>query len=213
MPVNSPQTAAMTGTVSEHPAESPLQSNPHIQKPLWRVVTRRVISQEGMTALQKRLAALHLEPLIIQRKENLTMHAFDDAKLYHSSRQAHAAARVWQGHGIETTVIKTGESIYLIGLGRFFQAKYAESMQKKLDSTGRKYRHQQRTVPIPVRRFTFQPTDKTTAEALWKQLNATGVIMPVLIPENRFQEFYGSNLEHPAAKKTPSKPAMNRTTR
>ena len=171
-----------------------MQPEQRTRPQLWRVVTRRVISKEGMTALENRLAAMHLEPLTIQRREDLTMHAFDDAELFHSSKQAHAAARLWQQHNIETTVIKAGKAAYLIGLGRFYQAKYAESMQKKLESTGRKYRHQQRTVPIPVKRFTFPPTDKAAAEALWKQLNATGVIMPVLIPENRFQELYGDSL-------------------
>ncbi len=169
---------------------------------LWRVVTRRVISKEGMTALENRLAAMHLEPLTIQRREDLTMHAFDDAELFHSSKQAHAAARFWQQHNIETTVIKAGKAAFLIGLGRFYQAKYAESMQKKLESTGRKYRHQQRTVPIPVKRFTFPPTDKATAEALWKQLNTTGIIMPVLIPETRFQALYGKNIQHISTKNT-----------
>jgi len=166
------------------------------QQPLWRIVTRRVISKEGITALEQRLAAMHLEPLTIQRREDLTMHAFDDAELFHSSEQAHTAARFWQDHDIETTVIKTSEGIYLVGLGRFYQVKYAESMQKKLDSAGRKYRHQQRTVPIPVKRFTFPPTNKATAETLWKQLNATGIIMPVLIPENRFQALYGGDIRH-----------------
>ncbi len=180
------------------------------QQALWRVVTRRVISKEGIIALEQRLAVMHLEPLTILRREDLTMHAFDDAKLFHSSKQAHTAARFWQQHDIETTVIKVGKAAYLIGLGRFYQAKYAESMQKKLDSTGRKYRHQQRTVPIPVKRFTFPPTDKVTAEALWKQLNASGIIMPVLIPETRFQALYGNNIQNINMKNTEkTKDALN----
>ncbi|MDQ6981501.1 MAG: hypothetical protein Q9M08_00640 [Mariprofundus sp.] len=169
---------------------------------LWRVVTRRVISKEGMIELEKRLDAMHLKPLTIQRRENLTMHVFDDAEPFHSSQQAHTAARFWQQHNIETTVIKTHEGAYLIGLGRFYQAKYAESMQKQLDRAGRKYRHQQRTVPIPVKHFTFPPTDKATAETLWKQLNTTGIIMPILIPEDRFQALYGNSIQHTSTKNT-----------
>jgi len=212
LPPSSSETLESANISLGHQVKSPLQSNQQSRKQLWRVVTRRVISKEGITALQQRLAAMHLEPLTIQRREDLTMHAFDDAELFHSSKQAHTAARFWQAHDIETTVIKTGENVYLVGLGRFFQAKYAESMQKKLDRTGRKYRHQQRTVPIPVKRFTFPPTDKTTAEALWKQLNATGIIMPVLIPENTFQKIYGHNIEQPALKKMPSESGINSTT-
>jgi len=214
-PLSAPAPSPAQATLPPYPVETgdsnlpsgdqpktPVQSEPGIQQPLWRVVTRRVISKEGIAALEKRLAAMHLEPLSIQRREDLTMHVFDDAKLFQSSKQAHAAAIFWQKHDIETTVIKTGEGVYLIGLGRFYQTKYAESMQKQLDSTGRKFRYQQRTVPIPVKRFTFPPTDKVTAEVLWKRLNTTGIIMPVLIPENRFQALYGNSIQHISAKNT-----------
>jgi len=208
-PLSAPAPSPAQATLPPYPVETgdsnspsgdqpktPVQSEPGIQQPLWRVVTRRVISKEGIAALEKRLDAMHLEPLSIQRREDLTMHVFDDAKLFRSSKQAHTAARFWQDHDVETTVIKTSKGIYLVGLGRFYQVKYAESMQKKLDSTGQKYRYQQRTVPIPVIRFTFPPTDKATAETLWKKLNTTGIIMPVLIPENRFQTLYGGDIRH-----------------
>lgn len=194
LPFHPAATARQDG-ISEHRPETLAQSQSAHQQSLWRVVTRRVISKEGINALEKRLAAMQLKPLIIQRREDLTMHAFDDAELFHSKEQARAAASFWQKHGIESSVMKAAAGTFMVGLGRFYQVKYAESTQKQLDSTGRKYRYQKRTVPIPVKRYTFPPTDKPAAEALWKKLNITGVIMPVLIPENRFQELYGDSLQ------------------
>jgi hypothetical protein len=161
----------------------------------WRVITHRVISKEGIAALQHRLVAMHLKPISIQSMEDVTMHAFDDAVLFKNSKQAHAIAAFWQQHDIETTVIKADKGVYLVGLGRLYQVRYAEDWQKKLDRVGRKYRYQQRIVPIPVRRFTFPPSNKQQAEQLWKKLNVTGVMMPVLMSETQFKKAYGDNIQ------------------
>jgi len=162
---------------------------------LWRVITHRVMSKEGITALQKRLRAIGLNPLIIRSMEDMTMHSFDDAVLFKSHRQAQAIAEFWQQHDIETNIIKAAKGVYLLGLGRLYQVKYAEGMQKKLDQIGRKYRYQKRRVPIPVIRFTFPPDSKQEAEKLWKKLNVTGVMMPVLMSETQFQKTYGSSIQ------------------
>jgi len=167
-------------------AASPRQS--------WRVITHRVISTAGIAALQQRLLAMGLKPLLIRSMEDMTMHAFDDAVLFKTHRQAQAMAGFWQQHGIETNIIKAAKGVYLLGLGRLYQARYAEDLQTQLDKIGRKYRYQKRMVPIPVIRFTFPPSSKQEAEKLWKKLNATGVMMPVLISESRFQETYANRL-------------------
>jgi len=161
----------------------------------WRVITHRVISTEGIAALQKRLLQMHLKPISIQNMEDATMHAFDDAVLFKTSREAHTMARFWQQHGIETNIIKAGKGVYLLGLGRLYQARYAQDWQKKLDRVGRKYRYQQRIVPIPVRRFTFHPSGRKQAELLWKKLTLTGVMMPVLMSETQFKKTYGDNIQ------------------
>ncbi len=167
------------------------------QRPtLWRVVTRRVISKEGMRALQRRLLAMGLKPIILDTTEDVTMHAFDDSVLFKTRAAAARAARFWQQHGIETNIIRAAKGVYLLGLGRLYQAKYAASLQQQLEQTGRKYRYQQRIVPIPVRRFTFAPRPRAAAEALWQQLNETGVMMPSLISERAFRDSYGKAL-HP----------------
>jgi len=161
---------------------------------LWRVVTHRVISPEGIHALVKRLAAMQLHPIRIQSTEEMTMHAFDDAHLFKTRRQAREAARYWQQHDVETNIIRAAKGVYLLGLGRYFQAKYAEALQKQLDRVGRKYRYQRRRVPIPVVRFTFPASDRRQAEQLWKRLDVTGVVMPVLMAESQFDKLYGDQL-------------------
>ena len=164
---------------------------------LWRVVTHRLIAPAGIKALRRRLAAMHTHPITIYTTEEMTMHAFDDAVLFKSWRQAAAMARFWQQHDIETNIIRAKEGVYLLGLGRYFQAEYARSWQQKLDRVGRKYRYQRRSVPAPVVRFTFPPADRQHSEQLWKRLNATGVVMPVLISESQFDKLYGNHLQPP----------------
>ncbi len=161
----------------------------------WRVITRRVLSEEGIRALKYRLKRMGLKPITLQNTEEVTMHAFDDAVLFKSKKRASAIAAFWQQHDVETTVIKAAPGVYLVGLGRLYQARYAKEMQKELDKVGRKYRYQQRIVPIPVKRFTFAPRDKHSAAMLWKKLDVTGVMMPVLMPETQFQQVYGDSIQ------------------
>jgi len=162
------------------------------ETPMWRVITRRVITKAARTGLKRRLIHMHLKPITIQRSEKITMHAFDDAELFSSRKQANHAARFWQDHNISTNVIKAREGVYLLGLGRFYQIAYATEIQQQLIKTGRKFRYQKRTVPIPSWRFTFAPESKKASEKLWRRLNASGVIMPVMMPEDRFQASYGA---------------------
>jgi len=179
-------------------ARIPMPAQPHSGafqpegvETVWRVITRRVISREAVNSLTKLLKSMGLEPITIRNQEDVTLHAFDDATLYKSSAEASTASAIWRNHGIETTVIKAEENTYLIGLGRFYQTHFAEGMQARLREIGREFRYQQRTVPIPSWRFTFPPMEKGEADKLWKQLNDSGEIMPIVMPDPRFQELYG----------------------
>jgi len=192
-PLPAPEPASVQASLPADIHDEKQTEAAHIQQ--WRVITRRVISKEGIAALQHRLLAMHLNPISIQGMENVTMHAFDDAILFKSRKQAQAIAEFWQQHDIQTTVIKAAKGVYLVGLGRLYQAKYAEGMQKQLERAGRKYRYQQRIVPIPVRRFTFPPSRKQQAEQLWKKLTLTGVMMPVLMSETQFKKTYGNSIK------------------
>jgi len=159
---------------------------------LWRVVTHRVISNEGIHALQQRLAGMGLDPVSIHTTEEMTMHAFDDAALFSSRAQAQVVAAFWQQHDIDTNIIKAAKGTYLLALGRYYQSNYAALLQQQLDRAGRPYRYQQRKVPIPVVRFTFPASPKGQADALWKKLNSTGIVMPVEISEQQFNTLYKS---------------------
>jgi len=176
------------------PAEKPGQAATPL---LWRVVTRRMITPEGIHALTNRLEAMHTHPISIHTTEEMTMHAFDDAQLFKSRRQAREMARFWQQHDIETNIIRAAKGVYLLGLGRYFQAKYAEAWQQQLDRVGRKYRYQRRRVPVPVVRFTFPSGDRQQSERLWKKLNTTGIVIPVLISESQFDKLYGDKIQLP----------------
>jgi len=159
---------------------------------LWRLITRRVISKAGLVALTDRLDQLQLKSIIIQNREDITMHAFDDAELFNSREKAEIAAKVWQSHNIETNVIDADNGIFLLSLGRFYQAAYATAMQQRLKAIKREFRYQNRTIPIPTWRFTFAPANRASSEKLWRELNQTGVIMPILMSEESFQAQYGN---------------------
>jgi len=190
-PASAPEPRIVRATLPDQPQGD--QQAEVTAESMWRVLTRRVVSKAAVTSLSRRLESMGLAATVIEKEEDVTMHAFDDAVLFKSSAQAWEASRIWKSHDIESTVIHAEEAgLYLVGLGRFFQAKYAEGMQQRLELAGRKYRYQKRIVPIPSWRFTFPPSDKQQAQALWEKLHATGVIMPVLMPETEFQKLHGT---------------------
>lgn len=190
----------------QRPAAAPEQGSVRIHLPdeawqaegeryaQWRVVTRRLVSRASAKTLHYRLGQLELSPIAILRTEEVVLHAFDDAQLYRSRKDAVAAALVWRQAGIEVNVIRVNDALYMVGLGRLYQDRYAELLQQRLDREGRPYRYERRVVPIPAWRFTFSPQDIGAARALWKKLEASGVMMPVMMPEVRFQLLYGDSL-------------------
>ncbi len=123
------------------------------------------------------------------------MHAFDDAALFTSRKMAKAAAETWNQHNISTHIIRADKGVYLLSLGRFYQPAYAAAMQLTLKSVDKKHRYQQRMISIPTWRFTFAPANKQASEKLWRKLNKTGLIEPVLMPEEPFQALYGKSIK------------------
>jgi len=162
---------------------------------LWRVVTRRLVSRASVNTLSYRLQQMGLTPIEIRTQEEVTLHAFDDAAEYKSWKEASAATERWKEKGVDVNVIKVDDTQYMLGLGRLYQEKYALLLQQKLQQTGILYRYQRRSVAVPAWRFTFDATDRGRAEILWKQLEETGVMMPVFMPESRFQMQYGKAAE------------------
>ncbi len=185
------------------PTQNPDAGKAVILKPdeLWRVVTRRLVTSEAAKALNQRFEELNLEPIMFENREPVEMHAFDDPFLFSDYKQAIAEKNNWLKENIEANVIKVdddGDSDhYMVALGRFFQIEYAEGIQKQLKKIGKPYRYQRRNVPIPTWRITFAASSKAQAEKIWKQLQASGISMPVLMPEQSFQETYSDRTEEP----------------
>ena len=191
-PASSPTPATVRISLPAQPTVNGIK--PENIDALWRVITRRVVSKAAIYSLTKRLQSMNLEAVTIRNKEDVTMHAFDDVVLYKTRAEAWKASKFWRDHGIAVSVIEAKKDVHMIGLGRFYQGNYAEGMQKQLSTIGKEFRYQQRSVPIPTWRFTFAPMTKKDAENLWKRLNDSGVMMPIQMPERRFQELYGSSV-------------------
>jgi hypothetical protein len=183
--------STVQGTLTEAPAAG--------QPSAWRVVTRRLVWGQAAKSMQQRLQQAGFSPIMLERRENVPMHAFDDATIYPSAESASAAAAAWGKLGFQANIIKTPDG-YLVGLGRFFIASYAEQMQTRLKKAGRPYRYQQRMVEIPTFRFTFAPTNHDAAKKLWQRLQDLGIADPVLMPQSRFDQMYGDNDSGQAAR-------------
>ena len=172
---------------TEHDRQSSAQQSANR---LWRVVTRRVITRAGRDALRQRLTGIDSSMLLVAGKEQVTLHAFDDPRLFASHHAAAQAAHQWQQAGIEANVMQTEDHHYRIGLGRYYEVEYAEELQDQLRRIGKPYHYQPRSFAIPVWRFTFPATSKDVAERLWQQLERNGVAMPALMPDAQFQRLY-----------------------
>lgn len=185
-----PDQSSVQGTLTDAPASG--------RPSLWRVVTRRLVWGQAAKSMQQRLQQAGFSPVMLERRENVPMHAFDDATIYASDAAAAKAAAAWGKLGFQANVIQTPNG-YLVGLGRFFIASYAEQMQARLKRAGRPYRYQQRMVEIPTFRFTFAPADHDAAKRLWQKLQDLGFAEPVLMPETRFNQMYGDKGSDKAA--------------
>jgi len=158
--------------------------------PLWRVVTHRFVWKQAARALRKQLAEAGLPVIVLARKEDVELHAFDDARLFTKRADALQAKRAWENKGFEASLIRPDEAHFGVALGRLYLAAYARQLQARLARSGMRYRYERRLVHIPTWRFTFPPAPKPEAEALWKRIQAMGVADPVLIPECEFQSLY-----------------------
>ena len=164
---------------------------------LWRVVTRRIVWPEAAKTLKQRFADADLKAIEIKTREPVIMHAFDDGRIFKDLKSATRAKDEWRKQQVDADVIKVsievGKEVYMVGLGRFYLAEYAEQMQNQLRRIGKPYRYEQRTVELPVWRFTFPATGKATAEKMWAKLQDLGVASPTIMPEEKFEELYGKH--------------------
>lgn len=162
---------------------------------LWYVVTRRLVWKQAAKTLEKRLRDEGFDPVPLTRKEPVSMHAFDDGRIFKTRQAAEKARKEWQKHRIEANIIKTSielnKDIYIVGLGRFFLTSYAEQMQERLRRLKKPYRYERREVTIPTYRFTFAPAEKKAARRLWEHIRNMGIADPVMMKATRFKALYG----------------------
>ncbi len=157
----------------------------------WRLISQRVVTKEAVHAMQKALDRLGVTAILIEKKERITLHAFDAPQIFDTKSAAIKAMKPWLEQHIDASIIKTEEGKFLVALGRFYQTKYAEEMQQQLRQKSRHYRYEKRALRIPTWRFVFPATDKEQALSLWKTLHNSGLFSAAMISEDEFQHIYG----------------------
>jgi len=160
---------------------------------LWRVVTRRMVLKKAAEAMHARLEETGLRVVTIGRKEDVELHAFDDARTFIKRAEAARAKKVWKKRGFEASIIKP-DARFGVALGRLYLAAYAKQLQNRLRKSGMKYRYERRMVNIPTWRFTFPAASHAEAEKLWQRIQSLGVAEPSLMPEKQFQTLYNKKL-------------------
>jgi len=156
---------------------------------LWRVVTRRMVWKKAAEAMNQRLEETGVRVIPIGRKEEIELHAFDDARTFAKRKNAAHAKKTWEKRGFEASIIKPDDR-FGVALGRLYMTAYAKQLQNRLRKSGMKYRYDRRMVSIPTWRFTFPAASHAEAEKLWQQIQSLGVAEPSLMPEKQFQTLY-----------------------
>jgi len=184
---------AVKATLPDVPSGT--RADPTDNRERWRVITRRIVWGDAVKTLEQRFNEAGLTPIKIKTREPVIMHAFDDGRIFQDFNAAAKVKSAWEKQQVDADVIKVsievGKTVYMVGLGRFYLTEYAEQMQNRLRQIGKPYRYEQRTVELPVWRFTFPPSDKASAAKLWEKLQDLGVASPTLMPEDKFEELYG----------------------
>ena len=163
----------------------------------WRVMTRRMVSKQAVSGMRARLAEQGFHGAqLIQKREPVELHAFDDPRIFETQSQASKVKAEWRALGIEADVLhhlsKDDKPVFKVGLGRFYMSEYAEAMQTQLKKSHKPYSYERRTVNIPSYHFVFPPMSKTEAKALWTRLQAMGAADPVIIQQSEFEAVYAN---------------------
>jgi len=160
----------------------------------WRVMTRRMISKQAVDGMKARLLDAGFHPELIQKREPVELHAFDDPRIFKKQSEAGKVKAKWRALGVEADVLhhltKDDEKVFKVGLGRFYMSEYAESMQEQLKRSKQPYNYERRTVSIPSYHFIFPAMTKGEAEILWKRLQNMGIADPVIMQQNEFERLY-----------------------
>jgi len=171
-----------------------IPETPSLNAGPWRVMTRRMISKQAVDGMKRRLLEADFHPELVQKREPVELHAFDDPRIFKKQSEAGKIKAKWRALGVEADVLhhlsKDDEKVFKVGLGRFYMSEYAEAMQKQLKKSKQPYNYERRTVSIPSYHFIFPATTKGEAEILWKRLQNMGIADPVIIQQSEFKRLY-----------------------
>jgi len=203
-PAGTPPLRQVRPPVPEPPAMRPpaRHATKHPADGLWRVVTHRFVWQQAAQEMQRRLAALGAPVIVIARKEDVELHAFDDARLFRHREDALRAKKAWEKQGFDASLVRSDDARFGVALGRLYLAAHARRLQARLAASGMRYRYQRRLVHIATWRFTFPPAPRPKAEALWRKVQQMGVADPALMPEREFRRIYPARSSIKAANRS-----------
>ncbi|MDX8411305.1 MAG: hypothetical protein R8K46_05465 [Mariprofundaceae bacterium] len=162
----------------------------------WMVLTRPIVWKKAADSLKLRLEEGGFEPIVIQRREKVSLHAFDDERTFSQRNNAAQAVEEWKRRKVDASITIVDHG-FGVSLGRYFMPEYAKRMEKTLNDAGRPYQYARRQMKIDVYRFTFPPANQQKAETLWRQVQATGLADPVLMTETRLKSMFNGELPLP----------------
>ncbi len=154
----------------------------------WRVFTKRMVWKKAVDELQAKFKEHNMDPIILERREAVQLHVFDDPRTFVSNAEAQAALKEWKIDSVDILRRKDGK--YMLGLGRFFLPEYAKLRQEALQALKKPFKYSQETKIIPTYRFIFPALSEKEAEVLWKNIQDMGAINPVMMTENEFNALF-----------------------
>ncbi len=154
----------------------------------WRVFTKRMVWKKAVQDLQAKFRANNMNPVILERKEAVQLHVFDDPRTFVSRTEAEAARKEWNIDSVD--ILRRSDGTYMLGLGRFYLPEYAQLRQKALKALKKPYKYTQDIKIIPTYRFIFPAMSEQEAEVLWRNIQDMGAINPVMMTENEFNAMF-----------------------
>jgi len=162
----------------------------------WRIITHRMVWKKAVDDMKKRLLDSGFKTTLIEKREPVELHAFDDPRIVDSFKKAGKIKAGWEKKGIDADVLKykddDGKTMFKVGLGRFYLSEYAQRTERQIKKLKKPYNYARRTVVIPSYRFVFPAVSKNEAKILWKRLQNIGVGEPVMIQAAEFDKLYGA---------------------
>lgn len=154
----------------------------------WRVFTKRMVWKKAVEELEAKFKEHNMNPIILNRKEAVQLHVFDDPRTFVSRTEAEAALKEWKVDSVD--ILRRSDGKYMLGLGRFYLPEYAKLRQEALQALKKPFKYGQDTKIIPTYRFIFPALSEKEAEVLWKNIQDMGAINPVMMTENEFNAMF-----------------------